>query len=95
MWVSRDAESESDSELESVRVDSSSWSRSRSHQNLTDSDCGVGVATWLNVMHCTCLIDDTVLDIRFCRKKVILLFWTNVLSERNTRRWIPQNMLLF
>ena len=68
----RAAESESESELESVGVDSSArnQSRVRSHQILADSGFGVGVnAAWLNVMHCTCLIDDAAIDIRFCRKK--------------------------
>ena len=72
-----ESESESESELELVGIDSSarSRSRSRSHQNLTDSDSGVGVsAAWLNIVHCTCLIDDTALDIRFCRKKPFCCF---------------------
>ena len=94
--LDEETELESESELESVGVDSSARgrSRSRSQQNLTDSDSGVGVNAAGNAMHRTCLIDDSALDIRFCReKKKHFLFRTNVFSERSRKRWIPQNLL--
>ena len=82
-----ESESESELELESVGVDCSarSRSRSRSRQNLIDSDSGVGINAAGSAMYRTYLIDDTALDIIFCREEKNIFCFGRTFSAKEGR----------